>query len=506
MASDGPPQPPAPGSNEAPAPAGNSPAKYVPQFSAATEMILKRIQSGATSSFASTGLTGMPAGYEDMKRNVMSTMKTTMNMELPSTPIGHANKGRPRATGRGSGSRGSATPTVASASGTKGRGSARGRGGRAGTKRKRAKSEEEEETDESDSEMSKLGGDSDSDGSGSIPELPKMTQSGRQVVKPQQFAPADYQPATKRRAPSRKAEEQALCKRCGRGHSPDNNMIVFCDGCNGGWHQQCHDPKVSDEAVRDEKAQWFCAECSLKRGIKTAPEPPKTVSWAGRSSEEVYIPTTQVSNVTDTIQKRAYLNSLHHQHLVSLLLQATTIHPNLPIFPPTPQPAPPSSISVQAQPYVPRVFIPRTNVYPQPPFPPSSASTAGLFSRAEANPAAPMNFIRKIPSGSSQSPAPTTPASRPIQTFPPQQTFHASSAPPQLPAQDDDSRDSTPASPPYPKAGNGLMAKLGPDDQDLEWLVDADDYDAFNHVVYDQSGEKVEENGVPVNGTGAVVA
>ncbi|KAE8445877.1 hypothetical protein EG329_012801 [Mollisiaceae sp. DMI_Dod_QoI] len=481
MASEGTPNPPAAsGINEAPV--NDSPPKYVPQFSAATEMILKRIQSGATSSFASTGITGTPAGYEDMKRSVMQSMKTTMNMEIPSTPIGSANRARAgRASAGGSGSRGSATPTAASASGAKGKGGARPKA-RAGTKRKRAKSEEEEDTEESDSNMSKLGGDSDSDGSGSIPDLPKMTQSGRQVVKPQQFVPASYEPSTKRRAPSRKTQEQALCKRCGRGHSPENNMIVFCDGCNGGWHQQCHDPKVSDEAVQDEKAQWFCADCSRKKGIKPTPEPPKGVSWAGRSSEE----------------KRAYLNSLPHPHLVSLLLQATTLHPNLPIFPATP--AAPANAPVQA--YFPRTTTPRTNVYPQQPFPPS-ASTAGLFSRAEANPNAPINFIRKIPPGSSQSPAPTTPASATHSQS--QQMFtHASSAPPQLPAQGEDSRESTPASPPYPKAGNGLMAKLGPDEEDLDWLVDNNDFDAFSHVVYDDAGEKVEENGVPVNGASVI--
>jgi hypothetical protein len=48
------------------------------------------------------------------------------------------------------------------------------------------------------------------------------------------------------------------------------------------------------------------------------------------------------------------------------------------------------------------------------------------------------------------------------------------------------------------------MAKLGPDEEDLEWLVDSNDFDAFSHVVYDESGEKVEENGVAVNG--AVIA
>ena len=56
------------------------------------------------------------------------------------------------------------------------------------------------------------------------------------------------------------------------------------------------------------------------------------------------------------------------------------------------------------------------------------------------------------------------------------------------PDEADDSRESTPASPPYPKAGNGLMAKLGPDDEDMEWLEDANDFEAFSPVLYDQNG------------------
>jgi len=271
-------------------PISDSPPKYVPQFSAATEMILKRINSGAgTSSLSSIGITGTPPGYEDMRRSVLMGMKTTLNMEMPTTPIGNSNRGRGGSGGKAATSRASATPTnkssTPSASGGKGKGAAKGRA-RAGTKRKRAKDEEEDSTEESDGDMSKLGGDSDSDGSGSIPELPKITQSGRQVNKPAQFIPAAYETSTKRRAPSRKTQEQALCKRCGRGHSPENNMIVFCDGCNLGWHQMCHDPPVSEEAVKDESAQWFCADCSKKKGIKPV-ESPKGVSWQGKSSEEV---------------------------------------------------------------------------------------------------------------------------------------------------------------------------------------------------------------------------
>ena len=32
------------------------------------------------------------------------------------------------------------------------------------------------------------------------------------------------------------------------------------------------------------------------------------------------------------------------------------------------------------------------------------------------------------------------------------------------------------------------MAKLGPDEEDLEWLVDENDFDAFSHTVYDEQG------------------
>ncbi|PQE25742.1 PHD domain containing protein [Rutstroemia sp. NJR-2017a BBW] len=49
--------------------------------------------------------------------------------------------------------------------------------------------------------------------------------------------------------------------------------------------------------------------------------------------------------------------------------------------------------------------------------------------------------------------------------------------------------------PPYPKAGTGLMSKLGPDEDDIEWLVDNGDYEAFSHVVYDEQGNRVEDNG-----------
>jgi hypothetical protein len=177
-------------------------------------------------------------------------------------------------------------------------------------------------------------------------------------------------------------------------------------------------------------------------------------------------------------------------------MQAIVLHPSLPIFPPTPA-VPRLSAKVPMPTPQTQSYQRAVNIYPQQPFPPSATLTAGLFTRAETNPNAPMNFIRKVPS-TQGSPAPII---SPISSLSQPLFTHVSSAPSTLAAQGgEDSRESTPASPPYPKPGSGLMAKLGPDEEDLEWLVDGTDFDAFSHTVYDDHGEKAEENGVAVNG------
>jgi hypothetical protein len=154
-------------------------------------------------------------------------------------------------------------------------------------------------------------------------------------------------------------------------------------------------------------------------------------------------------------------------------MQTTVLHPNIPIFPQTFDTSNRGQSSDR-----------RANSHSQQPSP----ATAGHFPRAEAHPNAQINFIRKIQPGQIS----------PALAFSPQQSFNPASAAPPLNAQDEDSRESTPASPPYPKPGNGLMAKLGPDEDDIEWLVDNNDFEAFSHTMYDDHGERLEENGVPV--------
>jgi len=57
-----------------------------------------------------------------------------------------------------------------------------------------------------------------------------------------------------------------------------------------------------------------------------------------------------------------------------------------------------------------------------------------------------------------------------------------------------------PDEPIYPKPGNGIMARLPPETEDLDWRVD-DDFETFSHVVY--SGATGTANGEVGGGTGA---
>lgn len=167
----------------------------------------------------------------------------------------------------------------------RGRGSAR-RGGRPrgsragasssrGTKRKRTEDEDK----------------NDSDGSEVITPLPTQSRSGRRITHVTNFSPIVIDLEAKPTPSSSKAVETgqgttgpntgitdpkgkrtaikqgeaSVCKNCGRGYSPASNMIVFCDGCNGPWHQFCHDPPISPEAIRIEESEWYCADCEVLR-------------------------------------------------------------------------------------------------------------------------------------------------------------------------------------------------------------------------------------------------
>ena len=173
-----------------------------------------------------------------------------------------------------------------------------------------------------------------------------ITSSGRRINPTQTYSPLLIEATYSARRPSnntptsapqpsssqhpkkrRKPGEAAVCINCGRGHSPNTNQIVFCDGCNTPWHQFCHNRPITPTVIQFEEKEWLCFECEIVR------------------EEKIHISGKVAASQTMTAaEKRTYLRGLEKNELVSLLLHASTLHPDLPIF------RPPVPVIVEPQP------------------------------------------------------------------------------------------------------------------------------------------------------------
>ena len=182
--------------------------------------------------------------------------------------------------------------------------------------------------------------------------------------------------------------------------------------------------------------------------------------------------------MTILAQKRAYLSGLPPNELLNLLVQATELHPDLPIFPIDP-PTPRKTASSAPQ----SLF--------------SGASSEGLFSRAEANPAGTMNFIRKIPANAKKSTlAKARSGTGSLQSKAAAQARAISSAASTgHQVYDEDESSFTRL---WPRPGKGMYSRLPPEADDDRGLTDGNDYDAFSVIVFNEKGKKIEENGVRV--------
>ncbi|EHY61220.1 hypothetical protein HRR83_000980 [Exophiala dermatitidis] len=145
-------------------------------------------------------------------------------------------------------------------------------------------------------------------------------------------------PKIKRRV-YRGREQFALCEHCLRGHGPPGNVIVFCDACNKCWHQRCHDPLISKQTVSDAKAEWFCADCDrILHGGKKAKKPPAKRVEPTTVSPIVIEPTLGYGGPRvggrslNPEQRLAYLRTLSKDDLISLILEASDLAPDLPLY------------------------------------------------------------------------------------------------------------------------------------------------------------------------------
>ncbi|GAW16680.1 hypothetical protein ANO14919_061160 [Xylariales sp. No.14919] len=190
---------------------------YIPQFSAATQMILSRINSkpgslsAALSSASSMARSIEKSAFEDAKRRLVMNMNTSLTMPMPTPkkvpppPPSSTDSSLQLKTPAPAPTTGAAKPLLTKPTASKLLPpKQKGKAAR-GTKRKRGK-----ENLEVSSSLTDLS-DTDTDAA-KAQKAATMTKSGRQVQKPAQFNPVDSAGSQKRKSYGKRTAEQALCK------------------------------------------------------------------------------------------------------------------------------------------------------------------------------------------------------------------------------------------------------------------------------------------------------
>jgi hypothetical protein len=141
-----------------------------------------------------------------------------------------------------------------------------------------------------DGSFARTPGTNGSDRSASHRAAAVKTKFGRRVQRPSHFVPVITSPGTARqgrRGGARRLADAALCKKCERGNSPNNNVVVFCDGCGAAYHQFCHDPPIARDVVDIPEKEWHCLECTTNGGATAVGDAVGLLPGLNMSTEEV---------------------------------------------------------------------------------------------------------------------------------------------------------------------------------------------------------------------------
>lgn len=154
--------------------------------------------------------------------------------------------------------------------------------------------------------------------------------------------------------------------------------------------------------------------------------------------------------------------------MVNLVIHATELHPDLPIFPiestSTPKKAPAGS--------TPRSLFTSPGTF-----------AGGLFHRAESNPTGPLNFIRKIPANAKKSTlAKARSGTGSLQSKTAAQA-NALTAGHQVYDEEESSFTRL-----WPRPGKGMYSRLPPEADDDQALTDDNDHAAFSVIVFNEKG------------------
>ncbi|TFA98583.1 hypothetical protein CCMA1212_009621 [Trichoderma ghanense] len=276
------------------------------------------------------------------------------------------------------------------------------------------------------------------------------------------------------------SDSDAMCFRCGEGSLGSQNPLITCGSCSKPWHQGCV-PLTNKEEDSQQGSRLTCPSClrmtdkdaihrtgrhqseterrraknlaALPEGV--VPAKPELVGfWAGQASDAALTEYFYGKKKTDLLNVLSFCDQLKPQLLVDIMVSVAKKHPELPIFDsPSWNSKAVSAISV------------RTKHSHQ------SRSTTRLrhgHTVLESR----IKHKHKVS----------------------KKTIKAAPIPQEEESPSMDYQDALP--PLWPKAGEGLYAKLCPEDEDRAFLLDENDEEAFSHFGVDKFGKQIS---IPVS-------
>ncbi|KAL8807122.1 MAG: hypothetical protein Q9223_004454 [Gallowayella weberi] len=169
----------------------------------------------------------------------------------------------------------------------------RPRGSRAGASAGRGPKRKREDDEEKD----------DSDVSEIITPLPTQSRSGRKITHANNFSPVVID-----------LEERSKPSAIAKPTTNVTEIIEIAEATIRKGRKRASKVGETSDVIRIEEQEWLCGDCQVLREEKAHVEGKVSAEGLG------------------VAEKRRYLQTLSSRNLVSLLLHATVLHPDLPIF------------------------------------------------------------------------------------------------------------------------------------------------------------------------------
>ncbi|VUC27112.1 unnamed protein product [Clonostachys rosea] len=273
------------------------------------------------------------------------------------------------------------------------------------------------------------------------------------------------------------------CSVCRTSVSFEENQVIICQVCGIGRHQQCWSPPVLRAGLK--RTTFTCERCEITNATQSGapteyrdqrtekirrkrlamlpagvvPVKPELVGFgAGTANDHARTAYFQNMRKTDLLNILSFCDQLQPQLIVDIMVSVSKKHPNLPIF------ASPDWQAPFSEPAGPAKATKRGSTRP-------SHGRSLLNSKAK----------QKIKSTTSNAKNGTK-----------RQAKKAAPAQEDVPLQLTNSEEDT-LPPAWPRAGQGMYAKLVPEVEDRSLLKDDNDEGAFSHFMVSNMGKQIIE-------------